>query len=174
MKVDICNWSLLCCKKSLKNITKPIVILNICYDFAQFLCYIMYYYPTMSHHQQWFLNRVMRDFLVHTTTAQSTTHSQSQTLVLQYLMNFRQHVFLQKRKKSVGRRSCRRRIFLIHRKVYGIWMKKVDLVFASKSWRPSWDLFSYIRIGPGSGLVRTFGSTSYPIVPIWIYELYPA
>ena len=168
MKVDICNWALLCCKKSLKNITKPIVILNICYDFAQFLCYIMYYYPTMSHHQQWFLNRVMRDFLVHTT--QSTTHSHSQTVLNEFPPT---RFFLQKGKKSVGR-SCCRRIFLIHRKVYGIWMKKVDLVFASKSWRPSWDLFSYIRIGPGSGLVRAFGSTSYPIVPIWIYELYPA
>ena len=105
MKVDICNWALLCCKKSLKNITKPIVILNICYDFAQFLCYIMYYYPTMSHHQQWFLNRVMRDFLVYTTTAQSTTHSQSQTLVLQYLMNFRQHVFFAKKKKKCWKKK---------------------------------------------------------------------
>ena len=92
------------------------------------------------------------------------TESDTSTTVLNEFPPTR--FFLQKRKKSVGRRSCRRRIFLIHRKVYGIWMKKVDLVFASKSWRPSWDLFSYIRIGPGSGLVRAFGSTSYPIVPI--------
>ena len=167
MKVDICNWSLLCCKKSLKNITKPIVILNICYDFAQFLCYNLYHVPCRIISNDF--STVLWEIFLYTLHSLLPTHT-----VRQYLMNFRQHVFLQKRKKSVGRRSCRRRIFLIHRKVYGIWMKKVDLVFASKSWRPSWDLFSYIRIGPGSGLVRAFGSTSYPIVPIWIYELYPA